>query len=1002
MDDHLDTNSVIYHMPTSRTMHAKSPRSSAVTPTPSNLSTPKFMPPSHYAAAGGYTPRRITNKDVFSQGDARRYGRSPGTTTYSGGVSSRKSVVVHTPSDSEQSMPSSLDDHVPDITGLKNGYPQLEAQLLPSLRDTIDRMTGGSSRVPSPRATGITARNLGTTTKGLTRPWNTPTVSQRISAEQQYDKPSISKLGATQETSSRLKTPTKSALKSSLRSPSTKTSRTTSGTPTLPPSFHTVSPSPLKSMKTLLTRKCSGKLRSPFNGHKAILDPPEKVREKVLYSSVLISFQSLRNEHSSSQHESLESMSSRSRTSRSDHQSNIPRLRTRFHDIVRNNDDSDFEHRFELESRERRKLTVTNAEVLVSESSSGSSAEFRHDSTLNSRTAEMPRTKYTDSSRSVGLGLSFPKTTPSISPKTSNEEENRQYLNSEKNLRFSLPPSNSGESIYSDDFDNYDAFNAKNGQSRGQGSYVSGDTDLDFEYHHPTRSTFLRHHDKVRENGTACLLNPSHRSLSQSPPNDRQDMQHARDVRRRSSSCGPSYRASPQEANCDLYNDPVPRSRSSCLRYAAQVEHTSDTEFPQSLKDLIKHRNSFSKPPVYASDAEQHNYPKPTSKHGDEFDRKRARKEKPDGNDSRSMSRGNTRSYNQSHVEHSFEGQVQWADVNSDDESFCSVATRERLAFGIPPSESDEMFRKDLGEPELSHADSNMSSINETIWKEAQYEDEMDTKRVLRKLRDKNIETAKGRIRKVCFVDSSFFESDSKFGLMKHVQDATPRLNIISPTLSAESLTYEERKASSAVNQGSRSEMAEPNLRTMPPSTKEDIGHHEFMETREGVIQEIFETEEDLLCLLRICMRLFIIPLRVQNSRTWITGVPPTVARLLDWFDDIVHLHEQIYGALCSARDTMSPATDRVSESLRWFVLRIEVYQPYLVRLADARAEIRRALEDQKSELGQFIRLQEMHRECQGWTLERLLTLPVNRLANFQDLFAVSDYFSIVNRAIIL
>jgi hypothetical protein len=55
--------------------------------------------------------------------------------------------------------------------------------------------------------------------------------------------------------------------------------------------------------------------------------------------------------------------------------------------------------------------------------------------------------------------------------------------------------------------------------------------------------------------------------------------------------------------------------------------------------------------------------------------------------------------------------------------------------------------------------------------------------------------------------------------------------------------------------------------------------------------------------------------------------------------------------------------------------------------------EIQGALDDQKCELGQFIRLQEMNRECQGWTLERLLVLPVNRLASYQDLFAVSYTF---------
>jgi hypothetical protein len=97
-------------------------------------------------------------------------------------------------------------------------------------------------------------------------------------------------LTPTPETSSRLKTPTKSALKSSLRSPSTKTPSTISGTAKIPESFHTTAPSPLKSMKTLLTRKYSGKLRSPFSGHKATSDQPKKVRKGVRFFIVQYSF----------------------------------------------------------------------------------------------------------------------------------------------------------------------------------------------------------------------------------------------------------------------------------------------------------------------------------------------------------------------------------------------------------------------------------------------------------------------------------------------------------------------------------------------------------------------------------------------------------------------------------------------------------------------------------------------------------------------------------------
>ena len=173
------------------------------------------------------------------------------------------------------------------------------------------------------------------------------------------------------------------------------------------------------------------------------------------------------------------------------------------------------------------------------------------------------------------------------------------------------------------------------------------------------------------------------------------------------------------------------------------------------------------------------------------------------------------------------------------------------------------------------------------------------------------------------------------------------------------------------------------------PVTDEHIENEEIPRTREAVIQEIFETEEILLKHLHICMNVFILPLRVNNSRSWISGVPPSVARLLDWFDDIINLHEQIYQSLCCARDTMSPATDRVSESLRCFVLKGETYQPYLVRLADVSEEILRCVNDPSSDFGQFISIQQASPDCEGWSLDGLLRLPVNRLTAYQEMFTV-------------
>ena len=217
---------------------------------------------------------------------------------------------------------------------------------------------------------------------------------------------------------------------------------------------------------------------------------------------------------------------------------------------------------------------------------------------------------------------------------------------------------------------------------------------------------------------------------------------------------------------------------------------------------------------------------------------------------------------------------------------------------------------------------------------------------------------------------------------------------MISPTLSTSS-TYEDQLPELAqqhkhglVEKHSETSKRHPGP-DIPAKDIPDISRKLFT-TREAVIQEIFVTEENLLRLLHICMQQFILPLRVDSSRSWIRGVPRNVARLLDWFDDIVNLHEQIYQSLCSARDTQSPTTDRVSESLRCFVLKAEVYQPYLIRLPDVSEEISFLMTGSgESDFGQFVNLQEQSPECDGWSFQGLLMLPVDRLSTYQTLFSV-------------
>ena len=112
--------------------------------------------------------------------------------------------------------------------------------------------------------------------------------------------------------------------------------------------------------------------------------------------------------------------------------------------------------------------------------------------------------------------------------------------------------------------------------------------------------------------------------------------------------------------------------------------------FPLSLRDLIKNRNSFIKPNTTDDAAQTPLILTP----------------KPSEWDSRRLGRQTRR--------RSF--REQQSEASAIVEDYRSAATRERQAFGIPPSPSDEVLSGgDPNQGDLSHTDSDMSSINESI-----------------------------------------------------------------------------------------------------------------------------------------------------------------------------------------------------------------------------------------------------------------------------------------------
>ncbi|KAJ6632534.1 hypothetical protein B0H10DRAFT_18071 [Mycena sp. CBHHK59/15] len=156
-----------------------SARSTSHSPLPPSPRPPTFLPPSHYAEAGGLSPRPRTRNDSLTSSDSpsqyqtqlesrRNSAFMPISSTsdssfevgfdsrpvenkrfsISGG-GSRSGGSKNKPSKGSTSRQSRLESHMTNL-------PLVEAQLLPSLRDTIDRMTRPPSRIQNPASPSAT------------------------------------------------------------------------------------------------------------------------------------------------------------------------------------------------------------------------------------------------------------------------------------------------------------------------------------------------------------------------------------------------------------------------------------------------------------------------------------------------------------------------------------------------------------------------------------------------------------------------------------------------------------------------------------------------------------------------------------------------------------------------------------------------------------------------------------------------------------------------------
>jgi RhoGEF domain len=158
---------------------------------------------------------------------------------------------------------------------------------------------------------------------------------------------------------------------------------------------------------------------------------------------------------------------------------------------------------------------------------------------------------------------------------------------------------------------------------------------------------------------------------------------------------------------------------------------------------------------------------------------------------------------------------------------------------------------------------------------------------------------------------------------------------------------------------------------------------------RQQVIWDLCETERAFVRRLRTFVRLFIRPLRMKDSVTWLAGVPPEVARLFDWLEDIINIHAQISSALRVIVSEQYPIVMRIAGKVRSFVSHLEVHQPYVVRLETTTLLIKRLTAESGSDFGEFIRIQQEQDECHGWSVESFLVEPVNRLVDYPIHFRV-------------
>ncbi|KAI0764172.1 hypothetical protein BD413DRAFT_680504 [Trametes elegans] len=158
---------------------------------------------------------------------------------------------------------------------------------------------------------------------------------------------------------------------------------------------------------------------------------------------------------------------------------------------------------------------------------------------------------------------------------------------------------------------------------------------------------------------------------------------------------------------------------------------------------------------------------------------------------------------------------------------------------------------------------------------------------------------------------------------------------------------------------------------------------------RQELIYTLLCTEQAFVRSARRVVRTILLPLRARDSRAWLPGLPPDVARFFDWLEDIVNLHAAVAHTLSAVAAIWATGSivQRVATTLKGFVPRLEVYMPYLAKYEGVCEAVRWHLANDRGEFGEYLRMREMEREGGDWALEQLLEEPAVRLRGYLDVF---------------